>query len=45
MTTATKGGQHKEMLDRIMRERLDPVGVETAPEEEMTLMRLMNVFW
>ena len=28
VTTATKGGQHKEVLDRITAQRLDLVGVE-----------------
>ena len=28
VTTATKGGQHKEMLDRVMGQRLDSAGVE-----------------
>ena len=44
VTTATKGGQHKEVLDRITAQRLDLVGVEKARWEDMTYMRHLKVY-
>ena len=41
--TATKGGQHKEVLDSITGQRLNP-GVETAREREMVYIRRQGVF-
>ena len=43
-TTTTKGGQHKEVLDRIRGQRLDPVGDGKARKEEMTYMNRLKVF-
>ena len=42
--TATKKGQHKEALDKITGQRLHPLVVGKACEEEMTSMCRLKVF-
>ena len=44
VTTATKGGQRKEVLERITGQRFNLVKVRKAREEEMTYMRRLTVW-
>ena len=44
VTTASKGGQHRGVFDRITGQLLDLVGVEIPREDEMTYERRLKVF-